>query len=98
MVQGDAYNIDISITNNGEALEINDIETVEISLLYLQKKYPGEVEYKDGKFRFPLTQQETFKLPKTCQMQVRVKFTSGDVIGSPIQQIDVLHALSKVVL
>ena len=46
----------------------------------------------------PLTQQETFNLPKTCQMQVRVKFTSGDVIGSPIQQIDVLHALSKVVL
>lgn len=38
MVQGDAYNIDISITNNGEALEINDIETVEVSLLYLQKK------------------------------------------------------------
>ena len=98
MVQGDAYNIEISITNDGEPLSISDIETVEVSLLYLQKQYPGEVAYKDGKFLFSLTQQETFKLPRTSQMQVRVKFKSGDVIGSTIQQIDVLHALSKVVL
>nr|DAE98236.1 MAG TPA: hypothetical protein [Caudoviricetes sp.]DAF12751.1 MAG TPA: hypothetical protein [Caudoviricetes sp.]DAG18483.1 MAG TPA: hypothetical protein [Caudoviricetes sp.]DAQ08095.1 MAG TPA: hypothetical protein [Caudoviricetes sp.] len=31
-------------------------------------------------------------------MQVRVKFKSGDVIGSEIKQIDVAHALSKAVL
>lgn len=71
---------------------------VEISLLYLQKSYPGEIGYEDGKFLFPLTQQETFRLPKLCQMQVRVKFKSGDVIGSEIKQIDVAHALSKAVL
>mgnify|MGYP007072711021 CR=1 FL=1 len=69
-----------------------------VSLLYLQKSYPGEIGYEDGKFLFPLTQQETFRLPKLCQMQVRVKFKSGDVIGSEIKQIDVAHALSKAVL
>jgi hypothetical protein len=98
MVQGDAYAIDIGITNNGQPLNIADISAVEVSLLYLQKNYPGEVTYSDGKFHFPLTQQETFKLPKLCKMQVRVKFKSGDVIGSMIQQIDVAHALSKAVL
>jgi hypothetical protein len=98
MVQGDAYAIDIGITNNGQPLNIADISAVEVSLLYLQKNYPGEVTYSDGKFHFPLTQQETFKLPKLCKMQVRVKFKSGDVIGSEIKQIDVAHALSKAVL
>ena len=33
MVQGDAYNIGIAIRNNGEALESNDGEAVEVSLL-----------------------------------------------------------------
>lgn len=98
MVQGDAYNIDLTIKNNGKPIDISNVETVEVSLLYLQKTYPAEITYSDGKFHFPITQQETFKLPKICKMQVRVKFRSGDVIGSAIQQIDVEHSLSKVVL
>jgi hypothetical protein len=98
LVQGDSYNLIVTVKNKGEPLDIATIKKVEISLLYLQKSYPGEVRYEDGKFLFPLTQQETFRLPKLCQMQVRVKFRSGDVIGSEITQIDVVHALSKAVL
>ena len=98
MVQGDSYNLSVTIENKGQPLDVASVEKVEISLLYLQKSYPGEIGYEDGKFLFPLTQQETFRLPKLGQMQVRVKFKSGDVIGSEIKQIDVAHALSKAVL
>ena len=98
MVQGDAYNLIVTVKNKGEPIDIETVEKVEISLLYLQKSYPGEIGYEDGTFLFPLTQQETFRLPKLCQMQVRVKFRSGDVIGSEIKQVNVAHALSKAVL
>lgn len=98
LVQGDSYNLIVTIKNKGQPLDVASVEKVEISLLYLQKSYPGEIGYEDGKFLFPLTQQETFRLPKLCQMQVRVKFRSGDVIGSEIKQVDVAHALSKAVL
>lgn len=98
MVQGDAYSMDVEITNLGEPLNIAGVGKVEISLAFLQKSYPDEVTYSDGKFRFPLTQAETFKLPPKCPMQVRVKFASGDVLGSEMQQVDVLRSISKVVI
>ena len=33
-----------------------------------------------------------------CPMQVRVKFTGGDVVGSMIQMVEVAGAISKAVL
>ena len=87
MVQGDAYSLDVTIKNNGSPINISDVKTVEFTLFNFKKIYPGDAEYSDGKFHIPL-----------CQMQVRVKFKSGDVIGSEIKQIDVAHALSKAVL
>lgn len=98
MVQGDAYSLAVTVKNNGQAVEIDDIEKVELTLLYLQKYYPGQITYADGKFYFPLAQEETFRLPKVCPMQIRVKFKSGDVLGSEKKQIDVSAALSKAVL
>ena len=52
MVQGDAYSLGVTIKNNGQAVEIDDIEKVEMTLLYLQKYYPGKITYEDGKFYF----------------------------------------------
>ena len=98
MTQGDAYNLEISITNRGEALDVETVEKVEVTLLNLTRSYPEEVTYSDGKFHFPVTQTETFKLPPACPMQVRVKFKGGDVIGSPAQTVNVAAALSRAVL
>lgn len=98
MTQGDSYSIDITIENEGKPLDISEIELVEITLLNLTKTYPEEVSFSDGAFHFPLSQEETMNLPPLCPMQVRVKFTSGDVIGSEIQKIDVQRVLSKAVL
>lgn len=98
MVQGDSYNLDVTVKNNGADINIADIETIEFILHSLKKMYPEGVAYEDGKFHISLSQQETFRLPRLCQMQVRVKFKSGDVIGSEIKQIDVERSLSKAVL
>ena len=98
MVQGDAYSIDVEITNEGQALSPPAVSLVEIALLNLVKTYPGDVTFSDGKFHFPLTQTETFGLPTVCPMQVRVKFPSGDVIGSEMQRLDVKRALSRKVI
>ena len=40
MVQGDAYSLAVTVKNNGQAVEIDDIEKIEMTLLYLQKYYP----------------------------------------------------------
>lgn len=98
MVQGDAYSIDVTVKNQGEALAVDNVEQVEITLLNLTRSYPEDVTYSDGKFHFPITQEETFKLPPVCPMQVRVKFTGGDVIGSKIQMVEVAGSISKAVL
>lgn len=98
MVQGDAYSIDVTVKNQGEPLAVENVELVEITLLNLTRSYPDEVTYSDGKFHFPVTQEETFRLPPVCPMQVRVKFTGGDVVGSRIQMVEVAGAISKAVL
>lgn len=98
MTQGDAYNLEISITNRGEALDVETVEQVEVTLLNLTRSYPEEVTYSNGKFLFPVAQAETFRLPPMCPMQVRVKFKGGDVIGSPAQTVNVAAALSRAVL
>ena len=98
MVQGDAYSIDVTVSNQGEPLAVENVEQVAITLLNLTRSYPDEVTYSDGKFHFPVTQEETFRLPPMCPMQVRVKFTGGDVVGSRIQMVEVAGAISKAVL
>ena len=98
MVQGDAYSIDVTVSNQGEPLAVENVEQVEITLMNLTRSYPDEVTYSDGKFHFPVTQEETFRLPPMCPMQVRVKFTGGDVVGSRIQMVEVAGAISKAVL
>lgn len=98
MVQGDAYRIELTISSDGLTLTGDGVELVEVTLLGFKRCYPGEVTYADGKFFFPVTQEETFHLPPLCPMQVRVKFPGGDVVGSPVQMIDVERALSKAVI
>jgi len=98
MVQGDAYSIDVTVSNQGEPLAVENVEQVAITLLNLTRSYPDEVTYSDGKFHFPVTQEETFRLPPMCPMQVRVKFTGGGVGASRIQMVEVARAISKAVL
>lgn len=98
MVQGDSYSIDVEIKADGTPIDVSIIETVECTLFSIKKYYPEEITYSDGKFHFPVTQEETFHLPAVCPMQVRVKFLSGDVVGSIRKDVEVCKVISRVVL
>jgi len=100
--QGDQYLIPISITSDGEPLNIENVETVEIVIGNLTKKYPSQINYDDTEnvFLFPVLQTETFGFKAgSTKLDVRVKFTNGNVVGlEKIQTISVPSALSGEVL
>lgn len=102
--QGDAYALPIQIRLNGELINADDVEAVEFCLGdELRKLYPGDVTYEagDNTFYLPLTQADTFSFPAngSVTLDIRVKFTGGDVIGvlRP-DALAVYDATSEVVL
>lgn len=102
--QGDAYALPIQIRLNGELIGVEDVEAAEFCLGDgLRKLYPGEVSYEagDNTFYLPLTQADTFSFPAngSVTLDIRVKFTGGDVIGvlRP-EALAVYDAASEVVL
>ncbi len=102
--QGDAYALPIQIRLNGELIGVEDVEAAEFCLGDgLRKLYPGDVSYEagDNTFYLPLTQADTFSFPAngSVTLDIRVKFTGGDVIGvlRP-EALAVYDAASEVVL
>ena len=93
--QGDAYALPIQIRLNGELIGVEDVEAAEFCL--------GDVSYEagDNTFYLPLTQSDTFSFPAngSVSLDIRVKFTGGDVIGvlRP-ETLAVYDAASEVVL
>lgn len=101
IMQGDQYAIVFTGTQDGAPLDLSKIEMIEFIVGKLRKIYPGEVTANDGKFYFPLTQEETFQFKSASQaVQIRVKFTGSApvVIGTSIEGIRVSDSISKVVL
>ena len=101
MMQGDSYGLTIDILNaDGEAVTPDDVSDVEVTIGYLGKTYAsGEITYSDGKWIFPLTQEETFKFPAArVKAQVRVVWTNGNVEGTVLDPINVRESMSKEVL
>lgn len=102
--QGDAYALPIQIRLNGELIGVEDVEAAEFCLGDgLRKLYPGDVSYEagDNTFYLTLTQSDTFSFPAngSVSLDIRVKFTGGDVIGvlRP-ETLAVYDAASEVVL
>lgn len=101
IMQGDQYAIVFTGLQDGAPLDLSKIEMIEFIVGKLRKIYPGEVTANDGKFYFPLTQEETFQFKSASQaVQIRVKFTGSApvVIGTSIEGIRVSDSISKVVL
>lgn len=101
--QGDSYKLPLKLTIDGELIAIQDIQTVEVYVGNIRKIYPGDVEYNTGDqmFYIPLTQDETFSFEANSgvSVDVRVKFTGGDVIGVyRMATLAVYDATSEVVL
>lgn len=101
MMQGDSYGLTIDVLNaDDEAVTPDDVSDVEVTIGNLRKTYAsGEVTYSDGKWVFPLTQEETFKFPAArVKAQVRVVWANGDVEGTVLDPINVRESMSKEVL
>ena len=99
-----AYALPIHIRLKGELIGVEDVEAAEFCLGDgLRKLYPGDVSYEagDNTFYLPLTQSDTFSFPAngSVSLDIRVKFTGGDVIGvlRP-ETLAVYDAASEVVL
>lgn len=101
MMQGDSYSLGIRILNNaGNPVTPEDVKDVEISIGHLNKSYrKSELIYSDGRWLFPLSQQETFGyLPSAVKAQARVVWMNGIVEGKPIYGIRINESTSKEVL
>lgn len=101
MMQGDSYNIAISLKNNaGQEITPDDVTDVEITIGRTPKTYlQGEVSYADGKWLYPMSQDESFQLwPMMTDAQVRVKWPGGVVEGQKLTGMPVAESKSKEVL
>ena len=101
--QGDAYTVPVGVTVNGNALDVTEVSAVEFMLGGNRKLYPDEVTYDSdtGYFLVPMTQEESFAFEADGQIEVdvRVKFTGGNVIGAKkIIAVNVIDAISEEVL
>lgn len=101
MMQGDSYDLGFTVKNNaGSVVTPNDILDVEITIGHLSKTYRrGELTFVDDRWRFPLTQAETFGYwPKAVKSQIRVRWKNGIVEGKEIHGVRINESLSKEVL
>ena len=101
MMQGDSFGLKIEVLKESdEAVTLSEVSDVEITVGFLRKTYAnGEVLYSDGIWVFPITQEESFKLPATrVKAQVRVVWKDGSDEGASRGEIRVQESISKVVL
>lgn len=98
--QGDQYAIILAIEANGAPIPVDNVELIEFAIAGLIKVYPTEVtrDSETGEFYFPISQQETFGMSGMQKYQVRIKYTTGTVVASPQQNIDVLNSISKKII
>ena len=101
MMQGDSYNLGFTVLNNaGVPVTPNDIQDMEITIGHISKTYRNaQIIYIDGKWLFPLSQNETFGYwPKATKAQIRILWANGILEGKPIHGVRVNESLSKEVL
>ena len=103
--QGNDYLLPVIVTwADGQPLNIENCSVVEFAFADIVKTWyappddTGTVEYSDGKFYVPLSQQETFKLQGTIVYQVRVKDTDGRVRKSRPYHASVSESITTTVL
>lgn len=85
VMQGDAYNIPVTIkSGNGTLITPEIAACVEITVGQFTKRWPGQVTFdeKTGEWQFPVTQKQTFRFaPGAAVVQARVVFQDGSIMG-----------------
>jgi len=101
MMQGDAGNLGFTVVNNaGQTVTPGDILDLEITLGSLRKSFRrAQLRYHDGKWLFPLTQEESLGLwPGPLKAQLRLLWSNGVVEGKDIHGLTLRESISKEVL
>ena len=101
--EGDEYGYPVSVSLNGEPLDVANVELIEFCIGHVRKTWPDEVSYdaEEGIFYVPITQEESFCFPAddVIEADVRVRFLGGGVIGAEKKRyVFVNDALSEAVI
>ena len=89
VTRGDQYWLQVKVLSDDETLNIDNVKT--------SMGFEGELVYDDENklFLFPLTQEESFWLPKRAEVQARIKYQDNSVVASDISILEVDKSLSK---
>ena len=101
MMTGDSYNLPIQIETSMGFANMGTFEDMEVMFGDVRKTISnGEIKYDDKKqaFLVPLSQKETFRQKSNVEIQIRVKFADGSVVGISAGEYSIEKATSKVVL
>lgn len=101
MMQGDSYSISFEILNSyGQPITDAELSNIEITIGSLRKTIYEGVRYDPGSgtWSFPLSQEESFQLPRKVKGQVRLVWNNGDVEGIPLEEIRIDESISREVL
>lgn len=101
MMQGDSYNLGFTVLNNAKVpVTPDDIKDMEITIGHLRKTYRNaQITYCDGRWMFPLNQDETFGYwPKAVNAQIRILWSNGVIEGKKIHGLRINESISKEVL
>lgn len=99
LMQGDQYYISFKIKKDGKYLDISEVEKIQFVIGDLIKYYGNEEKVifneETNLFYFPLSEKESFELQGPQLVQVRIKFTNGDIIGKKYGTVNVQYAYKK---
>ena len=101
MMQGDSYSIAIEVLKADDSLVTDaDVSNIEITIGNLCKTIEDGVAYDSGSgaWKFPMSQEESFQMPRRVKGQVRLVWTSGEVEGVSLGNISVDESISREVL
>ena len=102
MMQGDQYKIPVELKGaDGVPITQSEIKDLEIFVGRFRKTLSDRsvsFEESESLFYVFVTQKETFMLHGEVELQARILFLSGDVVGINLGTVNFEKATSKVVL
>lgn len=101
MMTGDAYLLPIGITLEGAQATDGAFEEIEVTIGSVRKTMSeGDITFDEESedFFVRFTQEDTFKLRGKKNVQMRVKFANGEVIGVNVGELEHEESTSKEVL
>lgn len=101
IMQGDQYRIPISLEENSIPITSADIKDLEVFIgPYRKTLSNGDIEFDENESAFYVyvAQKETFSMRGDVEIQARILYPSGDVVGILLGIVNFITSASRVVL